>query len=60
VIPVAEFVIVIGGLAAMLRFEPVGQEVMKPAARVKTFWTPRGVSKADGTAAMFDTVRMKV
>ena len=59
-IPVAEFVIVMGGLAIMLRFEPVGQEVMKPAARVKTFMTSRGVSNADGTAAIFDTVRIKV
>jgi hypothetical protein len=60
VIPVAEFVMVIAGLAMILRFEPLGHEVMKPAARVKTFLTPRGVSKADGTARTLDAVRMKV
>lgn len=59
-IPEAEFVIVIEGFAAILRFEPVGQDVMKPAARVKTFFTSSGVSKADGTAATLEAARMKV
>lgn len=43
-----------------LRFEPSGQEVMKPAAREKTERTPRGVSNAEGTAAVLDAVRMNV
>jgi hypothetical protein len=51
---------VMGGLATILRFEPLGHEVMKPAARVNTFLTPRGVSKADGTAEILDAVRIKV
>lgn len=59
-IPTAEFVMVMEGLAFIFKFEPVGQEAMKPAARVKTFFGPRGVSKADGTAAILEAVRMKV
>lgn len=43
-----------------LRFEPSGQEVMKPAAREKTERTPRGVSNAEGTAAEREAERMKV
>jgi hypothetical protein len=42
------------------RLDPVGQEEMKPAARLKTARIPRGVSKADGIAAAFDAVRIKV
>lgn len=41
---------VMGGNGVMARFEPVGQESMKPAARVKTLRIPRGVSNALGTA----------
>jgi hypothetical protein len=53
-----DMVMAVRGL--MFRFEPSGQEEMKPAARVKTFWTPRGVSKGDGTATALEAVRMKV
>jgi hypothetical protein len=42
------------------RLEPVGHEEMKPAASVNTERMPRGVSKAEGTAATFEAVRMKV
>jgi hypothetical protein len=56
----AELLIVIAGSGLMFRFEPAGQEVMKPAARVKTFCTPRGVSNADGTATALAAVRMNV
>lgn len=59
-ISAAAVVLVIAGKALIWRFEPVGQEVMKPAAREKTLRTPRGVSKAEGTAADLDAVRMKV
>jgi hypothetical protein len=44
----------------IFRFEPDGQDEMKPAARVKTLRTPRGVSNGDGTATTLDAVRMKV
>lgn len=44
----------------MARLEPSGQESMKPAARVKTERIPRGVSKAEGTAATLEAVRMNV
>jgi len=42
------------------KFEPVGQELMKPAARVKTARIPSGVSNADGIAVALEAVRMKV
>lgn len=44
----------------MARLDPDGQDEIKPAARVKTARIPRGVSKADGMAACFEAVRMKV
>ena len=44
----------------MARLEPVGQDEMKPAARVKTPRIPSGVSNAEGMAAAFDAVRMNV
>lgn len=44
----------------MARLEPLGQDVMKPAASVKTERIPRGVSKAEGMAAALEAVRMKV
>jgi len=50
----------IDGKGVMLRFEPDGHEVMKPAARVKTLRTSNGVSKAEGTATALDAERMKV
>lgn len=56
----AELLIVMAGSGLMFRFEPEGQEEMKPAARVKTFCTPRGVSNADGTATALAAVRMNV
>lgn len=48
------------GNGVIARLDPVGQEEMNPAARVKTARMPRGVSKADGIAAAFEAVRMKV
>jgi hypothetical protein len=53
-------VIVSAGNGVTARLDPVGQEEMKPAARLKTARMPRGVSKADGIAAAFDAVRIKV
>jgi len=53
-------VMVTAAKGVMSRLEPVGHEVMKPAARVKTERMPSGVSKAEGTAATFEAVRMKV
>ena len=53
-------VMVIAGKAVMARLEPVGQESMNPAARVKTLRIPSGVSNAEGTAATLEAVRMKV
>lgn len=44
-------VTVIGAKGVIVRLDPVGQESMKPTARVKTLRTPRGVSKVGGTAA---------
>jgi hypothetical protein len=44
----------------MARLEPEGQDDMNAEARVKTERTPRGVSKAEGMAADFVAVRMKV
>jgi len=44
----------------MLRREPGGHESTKPTAREKTERGPRGVSKAEGTAAALTAVRMKV
>ncbi len=48
------------GKGVTARFEPDGQEEMKPAARVKTARMPRGVSNADGIAAALDAVLIKV
>ena len=42
------------------RFEPVGQVEMNPAARPKIERIPRGVSKAEGTAADLEATRMNV
>jgi hypothetical protein len=53
-------VIVSAGNGVTARLDPVGQEEMKPAARLKTARMPRGVSKADGIAAALDAVRIKV
>ena len=44
----------------MARLEPVGQDEMKDAARVNTERIPKGVSKAEGTAAALEAVRMNV
>ena len=44
----------------MARLEPEGQDDMNAEASVKTERTPRGVSKAEGMAADFVAVRMKV
>jgi hypothetical protein len=56
----AGVVMVRAGKGVMARFEPCGQDSMKPAARVKTLRIPRGVSKAEGMAMAFAAVRMKV
>ena len=48
------------GKGVITKFEPEGQEEMKPAARVKTDRMPSGVSKAEGTAAAFEATRMNV
>lgn len=48
------------GKGVTARLEPVGHEAMKPAARVKTERTPRGVSKAEGMAVILEAARMKV
>lgn len=53
-------VMVTAGNGVMAKLEPVGQDWMKPAARVKTERIPSGVSKADGMAADFEAVLMKV
>lgn len=50
----------IAGKGVMARLEPEGQDDMNAEARVKTERTPRGVSKAEGMAADFVAVRMKV
>lgn len=42
------------------RLEPVGHDDINPAARVKTERIPRGVSKAEGTAATCDAARTNV
>jgi hypothetical protein len=56
----APAVIVRAGKGVIARLEPAGQDEMKPAARVKTARMPRGVSNAEGMAAAFEAVRMKV
>ena len=48
------------GKGVILRLEPSGQELMKPAAREKTARMSRGVSKAAGMAMALDAVRMRV
>jgi hypothetical protein len=53
-------VMVMAGKGWIARLDPEGQEVMKPAARVKTDRTPSGVSKAEGMAADLEAVRMNV
>jgi hypothetical protein len=50
----------IEGKAWILRLEPAGQDLMNPAARVKTARGPRGVSKAAGTGTALEATRMKV
>ena len=57
---VAPGVIVNAANGVIAKFDPEGQDEMKPAARVKTARMPRGVSKAEGIAACFEAVRMKV
>ena len=53
-------VMVSAGNGVTARLDPVGQEEINPAARVKRARMPRGVSKADGIAAAFDAVRINV
>jgi hypothetical protein len=48
------------GKAVILRFEFVGQELMRGAASEKTERTPSGVSNADGMAAALEAMRMNV
>lgn len=48
------------GKAVRAKFEPSGQDAMKGAARVKTAFGERGVSKAWGTAVEPLAARMKV
>jgi hypothetical protein len=60
IIAVALLLMVRVGNGVMLRFETAGHEVMKADAKVKTVRTPSGVSKADGTAALFEAIRINV
>lgn len=52
--------IVIAGKGVIARLLLCGHELMNAAARVKTERTPRGVSKAEGIAALLVAVRIKV
>lgn len=51
---------VTAGNPVIAKLDPVGHEEMKPAARVKTLRTPRGVSNGDGMAAALEATRMNV
>lgn len=48
------------GKAVSLRFEPLGQDAMKGAAREKTALGPRGASKPWGTASCLLKTRMEL
>lgn len=49
-----------GANGVMARLDPEGHDEINPAARVNTDRIPRGVSKAEGTAATCDAARTNV
>lgn len=49
-----------GGNGVIFRFDPSGQEDIRGAASENTERTPRGVSNAEGMAADFERVRIRV